>query len=277
MRLRSAAAVALAVGGVFAGLLASGAAFGSASTASGAGSVSVSILPARQVVHAAQTLMVTVVNRGAGSVTYSPCIELARQVKGGWAPVTRSHGVTLSCSAVAFSLPGHARVKQTEGLPDDLRPGRYRLSLHYRKGSSRQRVATAPGVAIALVWIRGAEADLRKPRLPERRVLRLAERAAAAADDSHPALIQHSEGTRYEANRIASGEIVFERAWSYLIAVRGRFTLTRASRPQGARAPHGTILTLVVNAGSGRVTDSGVSDRYPGLAALGPVTTDAEG
>jgi hypothetical protein len=34
------------------------------------------------------------------------------------------------------------------------------------------------------------------------------------------------------------------------------------------------VITLVVDAATGQVTDSGVSNRYPPLARLGKVTTD---
>jgi hypothetical protein len=34
------------------------------------------------------------------------------------------------------------------------------------------------------------------------------------------------------------------------------------------------VLTLVLDAATRHVTDSGLSNRYPDLAALGPVTTD---
>ncbi len=37
---------------------------------------------------------------------------------------------------------------------------------------------------------------------------------------------------------------------------------------------HGTVIRLVVDARTGQITDSGLSDRYPPLAQLGRVTTD---
>jgi hypothetical protein len=35
-----------------------------------------------------------------------------------------------------------------------------------------------------------------------------------------------------------------------------------------------SVITLVLDARTGHVTDFGISDRYPPLAQLGPVTTD---
>jgi hypothetical protein len=131
------------------------------------------------------------------------------------------------------------------------------------------------GVALAAAWAStsgGTKAS--KPQLTEGRILRIALRSAAAAGDATPTLIQHSEGTRYHANRVASGDIVPGGRWSYLIAVRGHFVLKDASVPMGASAPRGTVLTLVINARTGEGTDGGVSDRYPDLSKLGPVHTD---
>jgi hypothetical protein len=82
-------------------------------------------------------------------------------------------------------------------------------------------------------------------------------------------------GTRFDAVRISSSDLVFEWNWSYLIAIRGDFTTaTGVPLPPGAKPPTGTVVTLVVDARTGQVTDSGLSDRYPPLGELGPVTTD---
>lgn len=61
---------------------------------------------------------------------------------------------------------------------------------------------------------------------------------------------------------------------SYLIAERGHFVAGNAPIPRGAPAPSGSVLTLVVDAVSGQVTDVGIQGNYPDLAQLGPVTTD---
>lgn len=147
-----------------------------------------------------------------------------------------------------------------------------------RGNQSRRRFAAAvlAGGALAggIVVSTGASATSRRPQLAEQRILHIAERAAAQARDPSPVLIQHSAGTRDRANLVDSGEIVPGRQWSYLIAERGHFVFENATRPAGAPAPRGTVLTLIVNASTGEVTDVGLSNRYPHLSRLGPVHTD---
>ena len=133
----------------------------------------------------------------------------------------------------------------------------------------------AAGGVLGSSWATaGARGPNDRPHLPEYRIVQIAERAAAQAGDPRPTLIQHSEGTRHGANLVSSGDGVPGRRWSYLIAERGNLILKDASVPSGARAPSGSVLTMIVDAATGRVTDGGVSDRYPHLATLGPVTTD---
>jgi hypothetical protein len=100
-------------------------------------------------------------------------------------------------------------------------------------------------------------------------------------EDPTPFLVQHSEGTRRQANLIAAGDLIGGKAgqaWSYLIAERGHFVDRYNS--YGVReavagyAVSGSVLMLVVNARSGRITDFGIGNGYPDLAKLGPVHTD---
>jgi hypothetical protein len=132
----------------------------------------------------------------------------------------------------------------------------------------------AGGIALASVHSNAPRGRGQEPRLSERRLLRIATSAAARAGDSHPAMIQHSEGTRHDANLVDSGEGVPGREWSYLIAARGHFVARNFEGVPGSAVPRGSVLTLVVSASSGEVTDDGLSDRYPDLARLGPVHTD---
>jgi hypothetical protein len=60
---------------------------------------------------------------------------------------------------------------------------------------------------------------------------------------------------------------------SYLIAIRGHF-VGDPPRPPGSRAPTGSVMTMVVDATTGKVTDGGLGNSYPDLSTLGPVTTD---
>jgi hypothetical protein len=131
------------------------------------------------------------------------------------------------------------------------------------------------GVAIASSSAASSQTANARPHLSECRILRIAETAAARTGDPLPSLIEHSEGTRYKVNLVASGDIVPGRQWSYLIAEQGHFVLKNASRPPGARAPRGSVLTLVVDASTAQTTDVGVSHRYPHLTTLGHVTEDA--
>jgi hypothetical protein len=117
-------------------------------------------------------------------------------------------------------------------------------------------------------------ASVGKPRLTERQIIQIAMAAAKRAGESEPTLIQHSDGTRERSNLIDSGDVVPGQRWSYLIAERGRFVFKDAPTPPGAPAPSGSVLTLVVDVATRQVTDSGLSNRYPELAKLGPVTTD---
>jgi hypothetical protein len=141
-------------------------------------------------------------------------------------------------------------------------------------GAATAGLVTAGGIALASAHSGGSSGAHPKPQLPERRILRIAERAAASAGDRRPTLIQHAQGTRHDANLVDSGDIVPGKQWSYLIAERGHFVLRNVPTPPGAPAPHGSVLTLIVNASTGHLTDFGVSNRYPDLAKLGRVHTD---
>jgi hypothetical protein len=111
----------------------------------------------------------------------------------------------------------------------------------------------------------------------------LARAIAAKSGDNAPSLIQHATGTRADADRVVSGDVVFSDQPSYLIAVHGHFTVT----PQLPPIPPGvsippqpktltySTMTLVVDASTGQVTDYGLTNDNPDLSALGPVTTDA--
>lgn len=222
--------------------------------------------------------MVTVVNTEHAMILRGLCLTLARRVGSRWVVVRGTHGVPVRCPATA-SFPQAARSRGSVGLPlyDDLVPGLYRISLRYK------RAADGPDLGrLAGPEVRTAQAQLTvqafrpgpEPRLSERRILTLALRAAAADGNQHPSLIQHAEGTRFEAVLVSSGDLVFEWNWSILIGVRGRFTTTAISIPPGAPAPTTTVLTLVINARTGQGTDFGLEDRYPPLDRLGPVTTD---
>ena len=107
-----------------------------------------------------------------------------------------------------------------------------------------------------------------RPRLSERRILEIAKTAAAQTGDPKPSLIQHSEGTRHNANLVGLDAGVPGQEWSYLIAERGRFVLKHAHTPPRAPAPRGSVLVLIVNASTGQRTDGGVTPEHLGSEYL---------
>jgi hypothetical protein len=136
------------------------------------------------------------------------------------------------------------------------------------------KIGATVALAASVVALSATATAHSHPQLTEQQILRTALGAATASGDPRPTLIQHTAGTRYAANSISSGDRVPGSAWSYLVAERGEFVAESASRPAGVSAPRGSVITLVVNATTGRVSDSGISNHYPRLDKLGPVTTD---
>ena len=114
-----------------------------------------------------------------------------------------------------------------------------------------------------------------RAQVSEHQLLEIALRVARRAGDPRPTLVQYTKGTRAQDNLVASGDIIPGDQACYLIAVRGHFVANDAETPPGARAPTGSVLTLVVNATTGRLLDFGIGNRYPRLAKLGPVVTAA--
>lgn len=226
---------------------------------------------------AGRSIVVTVVNDSGSQILRGLCLQLQRREGERWVTVTRTHGIAAPCTQIAGAAQP-AGTREHVGLPlyDDLVPGEYRVTLRYKpaQGANLGNLAGP--------HVRSVHAPLKvlafrpgpRPSLSEQRILALAERAASNSGDPRPTLIQHAAGTRFSAVRISSGDLVFEWDWSYLIAIRGHFTATGASIPPGAKPPTGSVITLVVDARTGLVTDFGISNRYPPLAKLGPVTTD---
>jgi hypothetical protein len=111
-------------------------------------------------------------------------------------------------------------------------------------------------------------------------ILDIAMGLAADRGDPTPSLIQHTRCTRAEANRVACQAVVPGDRESYLIAVQGRFTVEpRRRRWDGDDASERlpeiySVMTLIVDAATGAPTDSGFSNDYPDLAAVGGVVTD---
>ncbi len=228
---------------------------------------------------AGRSITVTVVNDTRSLILRGLCVELQRQDAGRWVTVTHTHGIAVPCVQTG-GVPQVAGTRSPLGVPlyDDLIPGEYRISLRYRPahgpnlGNLRAPGARSARARLMVLAFRLGP----RPTLSKSRILTLAERTAAGNGDPNPTLIQHAAGTRFDAVRISSGDLVFEWNWSYLVAIRGRFTADGAPIAAGAKPPTGTVITLVLDARSGQVTDFGIGNRYPPLAQLGPVTTDLQ-
>jgi hypothetical protein len=248
-------------------------------TAASTSTHDVRLVLARPAYRAGQLIMITVVNHSRSLILRSFCFELQRQGRGVWVTVTRTHGIAVPCVQIAgVPQPPGDRAPVVLPLYDDLIPGEYLITLRY-KPAHGVNLGNLAGPDVRSVHARMRVLAFRpgpRPSVSEQRILTLAEQAAGESGDPTPTLIQHAAGTHYDAVRISSGDVVFEWNWSYLIAVRGQFAATGVPIPPGAKPPTGTVITLVVDARTGRVTDFGLSDRYPPLAKLGPVTTDLQ-
>ena len=227
---------------------------------------------------AGQTIEVTVVNRSGSLLLRSLCLTLQRNTGGRWVTIAHTHGVAVGCPAIAgASQSPHSRSQVGLPLWDDLVPGHYEITLRYKRANTGPNLGSLRGPHVRSVTARLTVLAFRpapKPHLSRNRILALARRAATDAGDATPTLIQHVEATRFDAVRVSSGDLVYAWNWSYLIAERGHFVFTNASGPPGAPPPKGTVLTLVVDAATGNITDDGLDNHYPPLAELGPVTTD---
>jgi len=236
------------------------------------------VLPAGQALHPGESVPVTVANDSDSPIYRSDCLVLARLDAGGWRSVLDSHGVNVAC-VIGVGEVQNRHSRQPDELPlyDDLHPGTYRITLYYRPTPRHWKVLkalTRRDRSVHLQLTIGPARAQPEPQLSEKRILRIAITASKHAQDPHPSLIQHAAGTHFKAVLIGQGDIVFEWNWSYLIATRGHFIYSNISAP-GSPAPiHGTVITLVVDARTGQITDAGLSNRYPLLPRLGKVTTD---
>jgi len=144
-------------------------------------------------------------------------------------------------------------------------------------------IVCAAAASAAILWSAMATTASAGTPFSPSAIPALARAAAARSGDKTPTLIQHVTGTRAEANRLASGDVVPGEQQSYLIAIKGHFVVTPELPPLPPGVPVApqpktltyTVMTLIVDATTGQITDSGLANSYPDLAALGPVTTDA--
>ncbi len=108
--------------------------------------------------------------------------------------------------------------------------------------------------------------------ITESQIQNIALSAAAQNGDQSPVSVQYAFGTRSQANMVASGETVPGTAESVLVVEQGSFVAADAALPPGAAEPSGSVLTLVIDAASGQITDGGIQNTVPDLASLGVVT-----
>lgn len=105
-------------------------------------------------------------------------------------------------------------------------------------------------------------------------VTQIAEGFATAMNDSFPTTIEHVASTRHQAVFALSADDVPGPGSVYAIVMRGQFIDENAPRPPEASAPTGPVLTMVIDAGTGELTDFGIGNQVPDLSGLGTVTVD---
>jgi len=137
-------------------------------------------------------------------------------------------------------------------------------------GGSPARAGSAPGAGAA-VSAAGAVSVAAAARLD-----RIALRVARENGDASPAWITAVRTTHGRALTSATPgdtEPAGTDAVVYLVTMQGHFVARLASVPPGAKAPTGSYLSIVINAGTFAAMDVGLSPRFPAVApaSLGPV------
>lgn len=111
------------------------------------------------------------------------------------------------------------------------------------------------------------------PTLSESQIQAIALSFAAGFGDATPTSIEYAEGPRNEAVLLDAQDVVPDARDAFLIVIQGSFVDDNALQPPGASASiTGSVLTLVVDAQTGQLTDLGIEDNAPELSSLGPVT-----
>lgn len=108
----------------------------------------------------------------------------------------------------------------------------------------------------------------------------VARAAAARHGDPNPTAAQHVSTTRALANQAAGGDVVQGDGPSYLVVIHGHFVVPNILPPMpnvSTQLPATTnysVITLVIDASTGDITDAGLTNDVPDLARLGNVHTD---
>jgi hypothetical protein len=124
---------------------------------------------------------------------------------------------------------------------------------------------------------RAAHAELLKRAMDPEELLQRAREVAARHGDPNLELIQHAYGTRYELTR-TTGSRVFDDSPSCLLLMKGHFCARRRQRPIGPPIEEEwyayAYQMVVINLGTGQITDSGGSQKPPDFSLLVEVVTD---
>jgi hypothetical protein len=94
---------------------------------------------------------------------------------------------------------------------------------------------------------------------------------ATGMGDSTPSSIEYVTGSHKQVVLALSGDEVEGNTNVDAIIMHGSFVANHALRPSETPAPSGTVLTLIINATTGEITDFGLQNSEPNIAALGPV------
>lgn len=138
-------------------------------------------------------------------------------------------------------------------------------------------IAAVIATLVVLSVSRSSAAPPAQSTLDSAHLRAIARSWAAVTGEPRPTLIEHVHAVnRRTAVQVSSGDRVPLGQASYLIVLRGQFTAANFPRPQlqNTQVPTGTVLTLVVDATTGHVTDWGLGNRVPNLAKLGAIHTD---
>jgi hypothetical protein len=143
-------------------------------------------------------------------------------------------------------------------------------------GGSGAAAATAAALVLATA---GSGAATAGDPMTAAQIKSLVVTDAAGMGDNTPTDISYSALTTRNGALAASGS----GAWMggadgsaggyFVVVAHGDFTAYDAPIPNGVKIPTGTVMTLVVDAATGDVTDSGLQHDTPDLSTLGPVTT----
>jgi hypothetical protein len=95
------------------------------------------------------------------------------------------------------------------------------------------------------------------------------QRVATINGEPTPTQAQWVETTRQVAVASQSSDGVDSDQNVYFVILHGQFVDTHAYMPPGASAPTGTVLTMTVDASTGEVLDSGLSDIAPNYTDTG--------